>query len=352
MANDMRSITELFGLTRRQIGILYSLEHLLTERDLRQNQKNSIYKEHWLRRWSACLQNTMGEALHFDTEEELCAAIREEARTSVNQTWFYLIMLEATLFRAYTPLGEQKSADKDYGKLRYEDQTAFLKKLAKDTGLMDPVFVDRFQKTYQKSVSRLSGRAQKIALGAVSVVAVAAIGAATAGAFAGPVAVALFGSNFAGLSGAALTSACLAWAGGGAVAVGGAGMAGGVMAIVGGGAILGAAGGGAAVSTVSALAKSLPSLALGQTAKLEGVLKEIILNAQKDVQSAQVIMDDLKRQIHTLQGELDDLLLENEKNRTARKNMEKVLDYLRRAYQDMTKFKSSYETGVEYERKG
>ena len=37
---------------------------------------------------------------------------------------------------------------------------------------------------------------------------------ATAGAFAPTIAVALVGSNFAGLSGAALTSACLAYIGG------------------------------------------------------------------------------------------------------------------------------------------
>lgn len=44
----------------------------------------------------------------------------------------------------------------------------------------------------------------------------------------------LFSSSFSGLSGAALTSACLAYLGGGAIADGGLGMAGGTMAIVGG----------------------------------------------------------------------------------------------------------------------
>ena len=35
-------------------------------------------------------------------------AVANEASSSINQTWFYLIMLEGTLFRAYTPLGETK----------------------------------------------------------------------------------------------------------------------------------------------------------------------------------------------------------------------------------------------------
>ena len=56
----------------------------------------------------------------------------------------------------------------------------------------------------------------------------------TAGTFAPQIAVALVGSHFAGLSGVALTNACLAYLGGGAIALGGAGIAGGTIAIVGG----------------------------------------------------------------------------------------------------------------------
>lgn len=66
---------------------------------------------------------------------------------------------------------------------------------------------------------------------------IAIVTIATAGAFAPAIAVALVGSNFSGLSGAALTGACLAYLRGGAIAFGGAGMAGGTIAIVGGGAI-------------------------------------------------------------------------------------------------------------------
>ena len=349
MENEVRSTVEMFGLTKQQIKILYSLEYLLTKRDINSNQKDIIYKEHWLEHWSACLQATMDDKITFYTYEELMDAVANEASSSINQTWFYLIMLEGTLFRAYTPLGETKDADKHYQKLHYSDQTSFLKSLANSSGLMDPVFVDRFKKTYQKTINKLSGKMQKVALGAVSVVAISAAAAATAGIFAGPVAVALFGSNFAGVTGAALTSACLAMAGGGAIAVGGAGMAGGVVAIVGGGALLGAAGGGAAVSTVSILAKSMPSFALSQAAKLEVVLKEIILNAQKDVQSAQAVMENLRREIHKLQREIEKLKKEDEEKKDTIKNMKKTLNYLQKSYQDMAVFKSSYEIGAEYE---
>lgn len=348
MESTVHSVTEMFGLTKQQMRILYSLEHALTENDIRENPKDVIYKEHWLNQWSACLQKTMAGELTFYSKDALIDTASRELKMGINQTWFYLVMLEATLFQAYVPLGVGKDSDKHYKKLRYKDQTQFLKEFVKATGGMDPNFIERFKKAYQKSFNKLSGKVQKVALGAVSVVAVAAAGAATAGVFAGPIAVSLFGGNFA-LHGAALTSASLAFAGGGTIAAGGAGMAGGVMAIAGGGALLGAASGGAAVSAVGAFAKTLPSFALTQAAKLEVVLKEIVLNAQKDVQSAQVIMEDLKQQIHTLQNELDELILEKEETKAARKNMEKTLDYLRKAYQDMVKFKSSYEIGMEYQ---
>lgn len=166
MENEVRSTVEMFGLTKQQIKILYSLEYLLTKRDINSNQKDIIYKEHWLEHWSACLQATMDDKITFYTYEELIDAVANEASSSINQTWFYLIMLEGTLFRAYTPLGETKDADKHYQKLHYSDQTSFLKSLANSSGLMDPVFVDRFKKTYQKTINKLSGKMQKVALGA------------------------------------------------------------------------------------------------------------------------------------------------------------------------------------------
>ncbi len=105
------------------------------------------------------------------------------------------------------------------------------------------------------SVLRELNEVLKTAIKSIAIAAGITIAAvATAGAFAPAIAVDLVGSNFAGLSGAALTSACLAYLGGGAIAIGGAGMAGGTIAIVGGGAALGlgvGAGVGGAVGAVS-----------------------------------------------------------------------------------------------------
>ena len=100
-------------------------------------------------------------------------------------------------------------------------------------------YIKRLRKCYDKFIRELN-EVLKNALSAVGVAAVITIATvAVAGALAPAIAVALVGSNFAGLGGAALTSACLAYLGGGAIAAGGAGMAGGLVAIVGGGAVWG-----------------------------------------------------------------------------------------------------------------
>jgi hypothetical protein len=326
---------EMFGLNKDQLRILYSLEYILVLKDLNSDKKLREGKTYWLKKWEEVLNTTQadGHAAPYVTVEQLVNAINEESGKSINKTWFYLIMLEASLFKAYYPLGTSSDDDKLYKKLSYSNQAEILKYIAAETNIIEPEYINRFQNTYTKTLNKLTNKWPKLAVGALSVVATTAIVAATAGADAGPIAVAIFGDKFAGLSGAALTSACL-------------GMAGGVIAIVGGGAILGAAGSSAIVSTVNILTKTLPSFTLTQAAKLEVVLKEITLNAQQDIANAQTVMDGLRQQINTLQIELDTLKLEQKKDKQTLSNMEKSLTYLKNAYKDMSVFKSSFEIGL------
>ena len=347
---------EIFGLTQNQSGIMYSLERMMVERDIKANAKDTIYKKYWLEKW---MERLGGEtSMPYTQDETLMRAIQLESEQSPNKTWFYIAMLEASLFCAYTPFSAPKDADKDetkkikdenkhFQKLKYSDQADFLKKVAKESGIMEPEYVDRFRKTYRKTIDKLTGRRTKAALGAVGILATAGIGGALAAIYAGPIAVSLVGGSFAGVHGAALTGMSLAFIGGGSLAAGGAGVAGGVAVIAGGGAILGVATGGATVTAVGALLKEDPAFALTQAAKLEVVLKEIILNAQQDVQNAQAVMEGLRSQIQQQQAELDKMLQEQEKDKQAIANMKKSLDYLRKAYMDMGKFKSAYEIGME-----
>lgn len=354
--NGSVDILSMFGLTEKQTKILFSIEKLLVQNDIIYSKNNKRLKQKWLSEWSASIIDCLTTASHnepsnFMTRGEILSAIAQDNSTDINNTWYYLIMLEATLFIPYYALNKNKNDDKQYAKLKYEEQTDTIKDMVRASAIMDEIYIDRFKKTYSKTISKLTGKSTKITLAIVSTIAIAAIIAATAGALSGPIAVALYGSQFAGLSGAALTSACLAMAGGGAIAAGGAGMAGGVLTIVGGGALLGLATGGAGVGAAALFVAFAPELALTQAAKLEVVLKEIILNAQKDIMCAQKVLGNYKNQIANLHSELAKIRLDRGEDKTTITNMKKSLEFMEKAYKDSNVFLTSYEAGAEFKDK-
>ncbi len=349
----------MFGLTANQTRVLLSIEKYLVEKDIQDSKRYQEEKRDWLEHWSDSIHQLKSEEgsnqeFVFLTYEEIVEEISIEHSKSVNNTWYYLVMLESSIFSPYYPLEQTKNEDiriniknivERMKKLKFSDQKENLKDLVVQNGIMDKVYIDRFVTTYDKAISKISGKKTKTALAITIAVAVSAISAATAGALAGPIAVAIYGTKFVGLSGAALTSASLALAGGGAIAVGGTGIAGGILAIVGGGALLGLAGGGAAVGSASMLMAAVPELALTQAAKLEVVLKEIVLNAQQDITVAQEVMEQYKNEIASLQGELTKVKLDSEENKKTISNMRKSIEYMEKAYQNMRVFASSYEIG-------
>lgn len=348
--NDV-NITEIFGLTDKQTDILFSLEIALTRKDiaLTENQTHKESKIDWLQKW----QKNLNQSSKLESYASIVQAIKDEANASSgNLTWLYFIMLEATLFKPYFPLSESKDDNKIFRKLHYKKQEEYLVNIARVSGYVDPSYIKRFSDTYQKVFNQISGKNKKIIINILAVLAASGLLAALAGTFAGPIAVALIGSKFAGLHGAALVSACLAYLGGGAIAAGGAGMAGGVAVIVGGGALLGAAGGGAATTFVNSVAKSSPALILSQTVKLEVAMREILLNAQQDTRSAQAVISQLQERILVLERENLELKNKNDEDKKTLANLEKSIEYLRKAYDDMNRFKSSYEVGLNVNESG
>ena len=105
--------------------------------------------------------------------------------------------------------------------------------------VIDAALLKRLKGVQQSYDRWLSGTYTKWAVrGAVAVAATVATGGVAAVA-APAIATVLAGEAVVGLSGAALTSASLAWVGGGSLAAGGLGMAGGTAIITGGGAVIG-----------------------------------------------------------------------------------------------------------------
>lgn len=374
MGKDMEF--EKLGLTLEQTEILYNLEFYKTLNDAQKTKlpingsKTQQLKLEWINEWKAFISSgfssftqTAGAEMHWYNKEDLLKRVEEN---HPYDTWFRLVLLEVMLFEPYYPLGLVKDKkgndipDPKYKDLRgpvtgYKDGTgdAFLEEFF-NGDYYQKGFVKRLRKCYS-SVLRELNEVLKTAIKSIAIAAGITIAAvATAGAFAPAIAVALVGSNFAGLSGAALTSACLAYLGGGAIAIGGAGMAGGTIAIVGGGAALGlgvGAGVGGAVGAVSLSGKKGTIL---QSAKLMVSVREIFLNDDHDVAYSNSILEKYVQNIAEIEKGLVELRLkadvadkaEKKKLKAQIKSAEDSVEAMRIARKSMAKFVSSYEIGL------
>ena len=374
MGKDMEF--EKLGLTLEQTEILYNLEFYKTLNDAQKTKlpingsKTQQLKLEWLNEWKAFISSgfssftqTAGAEMHWYNKEDLIKRVEEN---HPYDTWFRLVLLEVMLFEPYYPLGLVKDKkgndipDPKYKDLRgpvtgYKEGTgdAFLEEFF-NGDYYQKGYVKRLRKCYS-SVLRELNEVLKTAIKSIAIAAGITIAAvATAGAFAPAIAVALVGSNFAGLSGAALTSACLAYLGGGAIAIGGAGMAGRTIAIVGGGAALGlgvGAGVGGAVGAVSLSGKKGTIL---QSAKLMVSVREIFLNDDHDVAYSNSILEKYVQNIAEIEKGLVELRLkadvadkaEKKKLKAQIKSAEDSVEAMRIARKSMAKFVSSYEIGL------
>ncbi|MEF2877529.1 MAG: hypothetical protein U0N90_03855 [Blautia sp.] len=375
IGNDM-DIDKL-GLTVEQTEVLYNLEYYKTLNDIKNtklpinNDRIKQLKQEWLEEWKNYISNGFasflqieGAELHwYGNEEELIQKVEEN---KPHNTWFRLALLEAMLFEPYYPLGlEKDKKGNDIPSRKYKELQNIISGYKKSVGdsYLDLLFngdyytkgyINRLRKCYDKVLHELN-EVLKTVLTSVTVTAVIVIVAiATAGAFAPAIAVALVGSNFAGLSGAALTSACLAYLGGGAIAIGGLGMAGGTAAIVGGGAILGlgvGAGVGGAVGAVGLMGKQNTIM---QSAKLLVSVREIFLNDEHDVEYSNSIYEKYVQNITEIEKGLvelrlkEDVASEKEKKelKDKIKKTQESVEAMKIARKSLLKFKTSFEEGL------
>ena len=303
--------------------------------------------------------------INWYKKEELIERIEEN---NPQGTWFRLVLLEAMLFEPYYALGTEKDKDgkevpsKKYKRLHLpvggyseSEGDSFLENFFVGdyytTG-----YIKRLRKCHSKVLRELN-EVLKTAIKSIAVTSVITIATViTAGAFAPAIAVALVGTNFTGLSGAALTSACLAYLGGGAIAAGGLGMAGGTIAIVGGGAVLGlgvGAGIGGAVGTAGMMGKKGTIL---QSAKLMVSVREIFLNDEHDLAYSDTVFEQYVNNINEIENGIRKLELkadvatnkeEKKRLKAEIKNAEESVHAMKIAMKSMNRFKSSFATGME-----
>jgi len=324
----MDSNINMFGLTTEQSRIMYSIQYQLIKADisLTADDFNKEKKEKWLKKWV----NSVGDLLKqspeqnssapnglIKEEKDLMDLIEENLKKTEVKTPYYLILLELTLFGAYYPLDTGQNPDKG---LKFKVDKDLLARYAKAMKI-DPEYIEKFESGYKKSIKGISKYWEKILIGG----GIGAILVAITFGFATPAIAAMFAP--VGLYGAAATSAGLAAIGGGAIAAGGLGMAGGIAVIIGGGALLG----GILGTVTGRVIAENPRFVMSQAAKMEVVMKEIVLLGQKDIRLAQELLKEQRQAISDLEQEVLKLKENREENKDKIEWIEKSIKYLTRA---------------------
>ena len=275
LENPYFSELEYLKLDYIKTQALHSLQYQKIKYDINKttNEKLISEKEKWLSYWKKSILTAQGiesPSYFIETESDLYEFINTELSQAEDSIWLYIIALELISFIPYI-----ESFDKEKFKgikctANYEFEV-----FCKQQSEISEEKLNNIRKTLKSYKNKLNKVTEKVVAGAI----VTAVATITTGglawAFAPKIAVILAGGSFAGLHGAALTSASLAAIGFGSVAAGGLGMAGGTAIIAGGGALFGIASSGiASASTVAIL--SSKDFTLNESAKLLTSCTEIL----------------------------------------------------------------------------
>lgn len=284
-----------FGLSLEQTEILYNLEYYKTLYDF--SMKDNTLKKEWLDEWKTYITEGFSEFVHDSSAVihwyDYSELIERISDFNPKEIWFRQVLLEALIFEPYFPLCEEENKkgelvpSKKYNSLKrsYHEKKCddFINQMAIHYGLEG--YVPRVKKTYHHMISKLTNKMTRVLKITVSTLIGAVIFVSGAGVFAGPIATILVGSQFTGLSGAALVNACLAFIGGGSIAAGGAGMAGGTAVIVGGAGLFGSAAGLGTGALLTA-GEAIKENTVVQSAKLLTIIREIFLNDEHNIEDA------------------------------------------------------------------
>ncbi len=335
----MNKALSTFGLTKRQLQILFSLECYMVDQDAKAEERfldkmnplvaTHAYKATWYDNYRHNVEEFLKEQNPKDQANIISTMpgiiqqwVIQASAASETEMWKYLVLLECTLFTPYFPMTEKDAKDKSYKGLTWDNDVRkkCLRAIAAWLGI-DEKFIEQFEKRYSQAVKKMTNYTGKVLVAAGIGIAAVALAFLTAGSSL----IALFAAE--GLYGAAAISSGLAALGGGAVAAGGMGVAGGLAVLVGGGALLGAGVGG---SLGLAFATTSPNSVLSESAKIWVVLKEIVMGVMNDTQQAQEILGSMVDQIAAMKKELAQLKLMQAENEAKIKNLQKSIDYLER----------------------
>ncbi len=349
----MKDFISEFGLTFKQTCLLFSLERQIVVDDIVSSKANDkledvAKKQAWLNTWDVSINNflnNLGEEHNIlvditkiDSKKLLEQILNEETSETI-KAWRYLILLECTLFTPYYPLKKLNDTDQenfidkfkklfDGLSLNNESQKLSLIKIAELLNI-DFKYIDIFRKRHQEALRSLSGFWKKVLIAGGTGMVVAVIITLL---FINPIA-GLFAAP--GLAGAVALNSGLAALGGGAIAAGGFGIAGGISVLVGGALLIG----GSTGVGIGTLLASPSELVLTELAKMEVVLKEIILGIQHDTKMMQEIIMKLNDNLNEMRKEIARLNIENKENKEKIKNLEESIEYLKKAINEFQNMK-------------
>ena len=307
-----RSLAE-FGsleLGPNQIRLLQSLQRAIVLNDIEATQHSRKKQEKmlWLEEWEEALEIGLKERGLAPSEyllepTELYRQFDDLAKEEPSKPWPFLIALEAFLFTPYEPLGGEN--DKEYQRLKLKDgymQDVF----ATSQNIVTKDDLDKMRKALKQAQGDIDARMAKRIVGFVGTTLVAGAATVAAFIFAPYIAPLIAGKAVAGLSGAALTSASLAFVGGGALAAGGLGMAGGTAIIAGGGALLGTIGGTGASKVIASMTDA-DGFVFAEASKLLCYCRYVLLDQCPDIDSVKRIRSSLNERVLEMEITLESI---------------------------------------------
>ena len=250
------------------------------EKNDKQRERKEVLIGAWVRRQRIAHDESQGEYF-LDAAD----AYRELEAVCSGEDGELIRLAVAQQLLAYRPYATEKKLSLS--------QTWLTDVFTADQDVIDSDTLKRLKSARASYDRWLSGTYTKWAVrGAAAVAATVATGGVAAVA-APAIATVLAGEAVVGLSGAALTSASLAWVGGGSLAAGGLGMAGGTAIITGGGAVLGLTAASSGAALVGAFSKDYAERV--KQGCVEWLAQCSVLLEEKPAQALRVIEDSKAR---------------------------------------------------------
>lgn len=293
-----------------QVRLLQSLQRAMILQDIAatKHSRKQELKLLWLREWEAAIDKGLKERgltseLYLLDPDVFYVEFNRLVKADPTKPWPYLLALEADLFTPYQPLG--KESGKELKGLEFEEDYML------DVFCSCQIAVSKDDlKSLRKSMKKVEGfiaaKGKKNVAKFIGTAFVASVATGVAFVFAPYIAPLIAGKAVAGLSGAALTSASLAFVGGGALAAGGLGMVGGTAVIAGGGALLGTIGGTGATKIIISMTDA-DGFVYYESSKLLCYCKSVLLERFEDIESVKRIQASLNARIVDMEITLESL---------------------------------------------